>query len=101
MKSKLFASQPGTCHRFWSRLWPLTFCLLAGLNSDLTVFAAGQVVAVFDDPRYVDTTSGDVSAESDNVQASLIDRGFAGVTFTNIVAGAGRYRGVVFPATGK
>jgi hypothetical protein len=44
---------------------------------------SGNIV-VFDDPLYVDTTSGGVNAESDNVQASLTSLGFSFTTFTGI-----------------
>lgn len=43
-------------------------------------------VAVFDDPAFVDTTSGSYFAESDNVQASLTNMGVIVSTFTNILS---------------
>lgn len=53
-------------------------------------------VAVFDNPLYVDTagTSGD---ESDTVQASLTNRGFAVVTFTNIAEAAAANNVLLIP----
>jgi|ERR1041385_4950106 hypothetical protein len=59
------------------------FCLLA--PAQLLGATDSVRVAVFDDPRYMDT-SGSVSAESDNVQASMSSLGFSVSTFTNIVA---------------
>ena len=43
------------------------------------------VVAVYDDPLYVDTISGGVAAESDNLQASLTSLGFTVVTFSDLL----------------
>jgi|ERR1041385_7614294 hypothetical protein len=54
-------------------------------------------VAVFDDPHYVDTTSGGVSPESDNVQASLTNLGFSVITFTDIIAAASSNLVLLFP----
>ncbi len=49
----------------------------------LTVVTGVVPVAVFDDPRYMDT-GGSLQAESDTIQASLINLGFFVTTFTNI-----------------
>ncbi len=69
-----------------------------GSNAVLTIMDDDRItVAVFDDSRYVDTTSGGTGAESDNVQASLTNRGFGVVTFTNIVAAAAANSVLLFP----
>lgn len=53
-------------------------------------------VAVFDNPLYVDTAGGS-SAESDTVQASLTNLGFAVVTFTNIIEAAAASNVLLIP----
>jgi hypothetical protein len=63
----------------------------------VAVVPAGQAVALFDSPLYVDTTSGGTGAESDNLQASLTNRGFVVVTFTNIVATTAANIVLLFP----
>jgi hypothetical protein len=55
------------------------------------------VVSVFDDPAYVDTSSGGVTAESDNVQASLRSGGYTVTTFTDVAAAAAANRILLFP----
>jgi hypothetical protein len=55
------------------------------------------MVAVFDNPIYVDTTSGGSGAESDNVQASLTNLGFQVVTFTDIPVAAVANSVLLFP----
>jgi len=63
-----------------------------------TIFDDDSItVAVFDNPVYVDTTSGGVSAESDNVQASLTNRGFRVITFTDITTAASANAVLLFP----
>ncbi|MCX6902364.1 MAG: FG-GAP-like repeat-containing protein [Verrucomicrobia bacterium] len=66
-------------------------------SARLGVVAGVATVAVFDDRRYVDTTSGGAGAESDNVQASLTNRGFTVVTFTNMVAATAANSVLLFP----
>ncbi len=55
------------------------------------------VVGVYDDPLYVDTTSGGTGAESDNVQATLTNLGFTSLTFTDITQAATNYQCLLFP----
>jgi uncharacterized repeat protein (TIGR01451 family) len=54
-------------------------------------------VAVFNNSLYVDTSSGGVSAEAINVQASLTNLGFHVATFTDIPAAAASNRILLFP----
>ncbi len=65
-------------------------------NAILQVRVA-PLVAVFDDPRFVDTLADPPGAESDNVQASLRQLGFPVTTFTNILAALSSNSVVVFP----
>ncbi|MFZ2644495.1 MAG: M36 family metallopeptidase, partial [Verrucomicrobiia bacterium] len=58
------------------------------------------VVAVFDNPLYVDTGGGS-SAESDNVQASLANQGHSVVTFTDISSGIAGQSVVLIPEQEK
>jgi hypothetical protein len=66
-------------------------------NASLTVLSADAVVAVFDDPLYVDTSTTTPYAESDNVQASLANRGFPVVPFTDLIDAAGSYKTILIP----
>jgi hypothetical protein len=55
-------------------------------------------VAVFDDPNFVNTTSGDMYATSDNLQASLRRLGHTVTTFTSIATAANTQSVLLFPS---
>ncbi|MBI5384078.1 MAG: immunoglobulin domain-containing protein [Verrucomicrobia bacterium] len=57
---------------------------------------ASVTVAVFDDPRFVDTTGGN-SAESDTIQASLASMQFQVVPFGDLVTAAASFNILLFP----
>ena len=61
------------------------WCILFLWAGSFFPSAIGATVAVFDDPRYVDLTSGGVSAEAINLQASLHSFGLTVSTFTNFL----------------
>jgi hypothetical protein len=79
----------------WCRAGALVAILVLGTSR--STWGADSVVGIFDHPAYVDTTSGGVGAESDNLQATLSGLGFPIVTFTNLVAATGAYRTIVIP----
>lgn len=81
-----------------SDLWPAsTDGGLLMANALKWAGAPTFVVSVFDDPTYVDTTSVGVDPESDNVQASLQNRGFTTTTFTDVASAAATNRILLFP----
>ncbi len=67
----------------------LTTLVSSGIVLALNIgLANAATIAVFDNGAFVDTTSGGVSAESDNIQASLISLGHAVNTYTGTTAAA-------------
>jgi hypothetical protein len=67
---------------YWFRMVPILAVLLVGAEAASAQFT----VSVFDNDTYVDSSSGGASAESDNVQASLISLGHTVNTYTGITA---------------
>ena len=65
-------------------------------KATLTVVTQLVAVAVFDDPRYVDT-GGSTDSESDNLQASLTDLELTVETFTDILAATAAHSVLLFP----
>jgi len=70
--------------------------IVDGLGVGTILTDDGMIVAVFDNPLYVDTGGGSGS-ESDNVQASLTNLGFQVVTFTDIPAAVAAHSILLFP----
>ena len=56
-----------------------------------------SLIAVFVDPTYIDMTSGGVSAEGVNIQASLTNLGYMITTFTDVGAAAATNSVLLFP----
>jgi hypothetical protein len=73
---------------------------LGSVTSDAATLLVvpAPTVAVYDDPRFVDTVSGPPSAHSDNVQASLRSTlRLPAITFTNILAASSSNSVLLFP----
>ncbi len=65
-------------------------------SATLTVLPASAVVAVFDDPVYVDT-AGTSDSESDNLQATALALGYPAIPFTDIISAASSYQRIIVP----
>ncbi len=65
-------------------------------EATLSVLPPSAVVAVFDDPFFVDTTDN-FDAESDTVQATLEVLGFPVIPFTDLFSAANTYRSILIP----
>ncbi|HWN93701.1 MAG TPA: M36 family metallopeptidase [Methylomirabilota bacterium] len=67
------------------------------VDAVVTVVPGSAAVAVFDDPAYVDTSSGGVGAEADNLRASIQSFGVPTTNVTDLVAAVGLYQRLIIP----